>query len=66
MLVIITPVILRLKIGKKQENQKQKNGITKKGIIAWLTWGADPGLTWVNSKTTLLNKVFNKNYQKIG
>ena len=37
----------------------------KRSIVAWVTWGADPGLTWVNSKTPLLNKVFNKNYEKI-
>ena len=37
----------------------------KRAILSWVTWGADPGLTWVNSKTNLLNKVFNKNYKKI-
>ena len=51
---------------KKAGKPKTKEWHNKRGIIAWVTWGADPGLTWVNSKTSLLNKVFNKKYEKIG
>jgi hypothetical protein len=51
---------------EKAGKPKTREWYNKRGIIAWVTWGADPGLTWVNSKTTLLNKVFNKDYKKIG
>jgi hypothetical protein len=46
---------------------KTKEWHNKRGILAWITWGADAGLKWVNSEKTLklLNKHFNKNYKLI-
>jgi hypothetical protein len=46
---------------------KTKEWHHKRGIIAWLIWGGDPALKWVNSQKNinLLNKYFNKNYTKI-
>lgn len=39
----------------------------KHAIIAWVTWGGDPALKWVNTKKNiaLLNRVFNKRYTPI-
>lgn len=37
----------------------------KRGIISWLIWGGDSGLEWVNKKTNMLNKFYNKEYKLI-
>lgn len=39
----------------------------KRGIQAWITWGANAGFKWVNSDKVInmLNKHFDKNYTKI-
>lgn len=39
----------------------------RRGIISWVTWGAEPGLKWVNSQKVIniLNEVFDKDYRKI-
>ena len=44
---------------------KGKEWHNKRGIIAYLIWGADPAFRWVNSEKNinLLNKHFNKNYK---
>lgn len=50
----------------KAGRPKTKEWHNKRGIIAWLIWGGNPGLRWVNSKINLLNKHFNKQYKRIG
>lgn len=46
---------------------KTKEWHNKRGIQAWITWGANAGFKWVNSDKVLnlLNKHFDKNYKKI-
>lgn len=39
-----------------------KEWFNKKGIIAWLIWGGDSGLKWVNKMTPIINKQFNTEY----
>lgn len=57
--------------GYKQwiDNGKPKDNYwkNKRSIMAWVTWGGNPGFKWVNSTKAinLLNKNFNKNYKKI-
>ncbi len=57
------PVYIKWARAGKPETPEWFN---KRGIIAWLIWGGDPALKWINSKTNLLNKHFNKNYKQIG
>lgn len=44
---------------------KTKEWHNKRGIISWVTWGANPGWNWVNRKSNvdMLNNHFNKNYK---
>ena len=46
---------------------KTKEWFNKRGILAWITWGANSGFNWINSSQNLklLNTHFNKNYKKI-
>lgn len=46
---------------------KTKEWYDKHGIISWITWAGNAGFKWVNSKRNieLLNRYFDKNYQKI-
>ena len=40
---------------------------TRRGIIAWLVWGGDAGLNWVNSRRAraLLAATFGRDYEPI-
>ena len=51
----------------KAGRPKTKEWHDKRGIQAWITWGANPGFKWVNSERVLklLNKYFNKDYKKL-
>ena len=44
-------------------SKEYKNKI--RGAVAYLGWGADEGLSWVNAKTNLLNEHFGTTYTKI-
>lgn len=51
----------------KAGRPKTKEWHNKRGIQAWITWGANAGFKWVNSDKVIniLNKHFDKNYKKI-
>jgi hypothetical protein len=51
----------------KAGKPKTSDWYNKRGIQAWITWGANAGFKWVNSDKVInmLNKHFNKNYKKI-
>jgi len=46
---------------------KTKDWHNRRGIQAWITWGANAGFKWINSDKVInmLNKHFDKNYKKI-
>lgn len=44
-------------------SKEYKNKI--RGAVAWLLWGGDEGLGWVNKHTDLLNRVYETDYKKI-
>lgn len=44
-------------------SKEYKNKI--RGAVAWLLWGGNEGLSWVNAKTNLLNEHFGTTYTKI-
>jgi hypothetical protein len=51
-----------------KEDGKPKDDLyfhKKRGIIAWQIWGGDPGLRWVNKNTSMINKYFDTDYDKI-
>jgi hypothetical protein len=52
----------------KAGKPKTKEWFNKRGILAYIGWGGDAGLKWVNSSKiiNLLNKTYNKKYKKIG
>jgi hypothetical protein len=52
-----------LDAGRPKDKKWQK----RHAILSWITWGGDPALKWVNSKSvrTLLNKHFSKHYHPI-
>lgn len=51
----------------KAGRPKTKEWHNKRGIQAWITWGANAGFRWINSDKVInmLNKHFDKNYKKI-
>lgn len=51
----------------KAGRPKTKEWHNKRGIQAWITWGANAGFKWINSDKVIkmLNKHFDKNYKKI-
>lgn len=51
-------------IGRPLDDKKWWN---RHGIIAWVTWGGDPGLKWVNSDSVRrkLQQVYKKEYKTI-
>jgi hypothetical protein len=57
------PSYLEWKQSRKPMNNRYFH--KKCGIIAWQIWGGDPGLTWVNNKTSILNSYFGTKYEKI-
>ena len=57
------PSYIEWKNNMRPISKEYKNKI--RGAIAWLLWGGDEGLSWVNAKTSLLNTHYGTTYTKI-